>query len=85
MTQNLPPSPAGLTKSGEHKKVIDSCGMNPRPYGPEPKSGALDHSAKLSLLSISYIFFLILSVGDESWEHTTSRENNVELTNGPSN
>ncbi len=24
--------------------------MNPRPFGPEPKSGALDHSAKLSLV-----------------------------------
>ena len=24
--------------------------LNPRPFGPEPKSGALDHSAKLSLL-----------------------------------
>ncbi|OMO64888.1 Glycogen synthase [Corchorus olitorius] len=23
--------------------------LNPRPFGPEPKSGALDHSAKLSL------------------------------------
>ena len=22
--------------------------LNPRPFGPEPKSGALDHSAKLS-------------------------------------
>jgi hypothetical protein len=32
--------------------------LNPRPFGPEPKSGALDHSAKLSLL---YIFMCLFN------------------------
>ena len=33
----------GICKSG--KQLWD---LKPRPSGPEPKSGALDHSAKLS-------------------------------------
>ena len=30
--------------------MLTAVGLNPRPFGPEPKSGALDHSAKLSVL-----------------------------------
>ena len=31
--------------------------LNPRPFGPEPKSGALDHSAKLSLLCLLWTYY----------------------------
>ena len=38
------------SKRKEKKSLLINVGFEPRPFGPEPKSGALDHSAKLSLL-----------------------------------
>ena len=36
------------SKRKEKKNLLIDVGFEPRPFGPEPKSGALDHSAKLS-------------------------------------
>lgn len=37
-----------ISKNEKEIKICQEWDLNPRPFGPEPKSGALDHSAKLS-------------------------------------